>query len=223
MHDIDRTQLEIGDEEFESEYEYGEEFEAETFDGDEMTSPFSEDEEMELAAELLEIADEYELDQFLGKLIKRAKRGIARVVPPSVTRNLGGYLKGAVKKALPGVATAMGRALGGPAGGAVAGKIAPMAGRFFGLELEGLTIEDQEYEVARRLVRFAGAAAQQAAATSADGTTPAAAQEAVASAARKHAPGFLRRGASPSGMASSGQSRSGRWIRRGRKIVLLGI
>ena len=118
---------------------------------------------------------------------------------------------------------AVGSAIGGPAGGALAGKIAPVAGRIFGLELEGLTVEDQEYEVARRLVRFAGAATQQAASTPANGASPVPAQAAVASAARKHAPGFLRGGVSSSVRPSSGQSRSGRWIRRGRKIIIMGI
>ncbi len=34
-------------------------------------------------------------------------------------------------------------------------KLASAAGRMFGLELEGLSVEDREFEVARRLVRFA--------------------------------------------------------------------
>jgi hypothetical protein len=223
MHDIDRTQLEIGDQEFDSEFEYEDEFDAETYDEAEAESPFSEDEEMELAAELLEVTDEYELDQFLGKLIRRAGRAVGRVVPPSVMRTVGGYLKGAAKRALPGIAKRVGMAIGGPAGGAIAGRLAPLAGRFFGLELEGLSVEDQEYEVARRLVRFAGTAAQQSAMTPAAGSAQTVAQRAVASAAQKHAPGFLRGSAVTSPVMSPIRGRSGKWIRRGRKIVILGL
>jgi hypothetical protein len=223
MHDIDRTQLEIGDQEFESEYEFEDEFESETYDETEAESAFSEDEEMELAAELLEVNDEYELDQFLGKLFRRARRAVGRIVPPSVMRTVGGYLKGAVKRALPGVARRVGMAIGGPAGGAIAGRLAPLAGRFFGLELEGLSAEDQEYEVARRMVRFAGAAAQQAAMTPAAGSAQTVAQSAVASAAKRHAPGFLRGSAASSSVLSPSRGRSGKWVRRGRKIVILGV
>lgn len=222
MHDIDRTQLEIGDQELESEFEYEEEFDPESYDEDYTESPFSEDEEMELAAELLQVSDEYELDQFLGKIISKAKRAIGRVLPPSVMRTVGGYLKGAVKRALPGVARRIGMAVGGPAGGVLAGRLAPLAGRFFGLELEGLSPEDQEYEVARRMVRFAGAAAQQAAATPGVATPQTAAKQAVALAAQKHAPGFLRGSSIASAATSSVRGRSGKWIRRGRKIIILG-
>ena len=46
-----------------------------------LESPFTEAEEMELAAELLEITSEEELDQFLGKLLKGAWRGIRESDP----------------------------------------------------------------------------------------------------------------------------------------------
>jgi hypothetical protein len=225
MHDIDRTQLEIGAEEFESDYEFEDEYENEAYDASEAESPFSEAEEMELAAELLEVTDEHELDQFLGgflkKVTKKIGQKVGRFIPPAVLQNVGGYLKGAVKKALPGLATAVGTAIGGPAGGALAGKFAPLAGTIFGLELEGLSGEDQEYEVARHLVRFGGAAAQEAAMMPANGTAQATAQKAVALAAQRHAPGLIRAGnGSPS--RSSARAQSGRWIRRGGKIIILG-
>lgn len=220
MHDIDRVQLETGMDEMESEFEFADEFETDggEFEGGE--SPFTEAQEMELAAELLEIGDEFELDQFLGKLIRKARQVVGRAIPPSILRPLGGLLKGAVKKALPGVASTIGSAIGGPAGGAIAGRIAPMASRLFGLELEGMSGEDQEFEVARRLVRFAGSAAQQANGSAPNGASPAA-QQAVVGAARQHAPGFLVGGSAP--QAGAMRRRSGRWVRRGRKIIILGL
>ncbi|MEJ5199355.1 MAG: hypothetical protein WHX53_10565, partial [Anaerolineae bacterium] len=41
-------------------------------------SPFSEVEEMELAAQLLEVTDEAELDQFIGKLFRKAAGAVGR-------------------------------------------------------------------------------------------------------------------------------------------------
>ena len=121
MHDIDRTQLEMGweadlhgtgedeygDYEFEMEaydemYEYGDyeyvpELYGETYDEaydevyDEMgfEDALDEADEMELAAELLEVMDEDELDQFLGKMFNTIKRKARKVVPKSVRRALG--------------------------------------------------------------------------------------------------------------------------------------
>ena len=42
-------------------------------------------------------------------------------------------------------------------------KLASAAGSMFGLELEGLSYEDQEFEVAKQVVRLGGAAANIAA------------------------------------------------------------
>lgn len=222
MHDLDRTQLETDSDEFESDDEFEDEYETGEYEADETGSPFSEAEELELAAELLEVTDEYELEQFLGSLINRVRRTVGRVLPPSIRRSLGGFLKGAVRKALPGLARTVGTALGGPAGAAIAGRIAPMAGRFFGLELEGLSTEDQEYEVARRLVRLAGSATQQAATAAPTASPQTVAQQALALAAQQHAPGFLRGVTSGSPSVGSVRGHSGRWIRRGRRIILLG-
>lgn len=213
MHDIDRTQME-----YEPEVDA---FEADTFEfteeaalisDTEAESPFSEEEEMELASDLLEITDEAELDQFLGKLIKGAWRGVKKFAGSPVGRALGGILKGAAKKALPIV----GGALGGPAGAALASK----AGSLFGLELEGLSPEDKEFEVARRYVRFAGEAAKKAALAPPAVDPQSAAKAAVTAAARRHAPGLLPQPAPP---AVGITGLSGRWIRRGRKIILLGV
>ncbi len=67
------------------------------------------------------------------------------------------------KRALPLAGRAAGTFLGGPVGGAIGGKLASAAGKAFGLELEGLSPEDQEFEVAKRFVRFAGEATKKAA------------------------------------------------------------
>ncbi len=220
MHDIDRTQLESEFDALEADqFEFVEET---GFSGDtETTSPFDEIEEMELASQFLEITDEAELDQFLGNLIKKAGRAAGRFVKSPVGRQLGGILKGAAKQALPILGKAVGTYFGGPAGAAIGGQLASAAGRAFGLELEGLSPEDQEFEVARQYVRFAGAAAKKAALTPPTVPPQTAARTAVVAAAQQHAPGLIRGAGTATPMAAD-LGRSGRWIRRGRKIILLG-
>lgn len=210
MHNIDRTQLESGYEAFESDFEFG--FETDT------ESPFNEADEMELAADLLGVTTEAELDQFLGGLIKKAAGAVGRFIKSPTGKALGGILKGAAKQALPILGKAAGGFLGGPAGAALGGQLAGMASKTFGLELEGLSQEDQEFEVARQFVKFAGSAAKNAALAS-PATPPAtAATTAATAAAQRFAPGLVGGAA-----AAIGGGRSGRWIRRGRKIILYGV
>jgi hypothetical protein len=78
---------------------------------------FSEAELMELAAGLLEVSDEAELDRFLGSLIKKAGQAIGKVVQSPVGKAIGGVLKGVAKQALPIAGTALGTYFGGPPGG----------------------------------------------------------------------------------------------------------
>ena len=126
-------------------------------------SPFDEVQELDLAGSLLEITDEQELDQFLGGLIRKAARAAGAVLPGPAAQIVGGLLQGAVKKTLPTLATSLGQRIGGATGANIAGRLASQAGQVFGLELEGMSQEDQEFELARRFVRFAGAAARRAA------------------------------------------------------------
>src|SRR5205809_1316626 len=160
MHDIDRTMPEIEPEmdEFETdEFETDEfEFEGET----DLESPFEEFEEMEYAAELLSIQSEEELDQFLGNLIKRAGRGLSKIARGP----LGGLLKGLAKKALPFVGGALGSFIPIPGVGTMIGKsIGTAAANLFEVNLEGMSQEEQEFDVAQRFVRMAGAALANAA------------------------------------------------------------
>jgi uncharacterized protein (DUF697 family) len=234
MHDIDRTladteyepEMEAYEADYEGEWEgaYDEEeeygYESEYDEGE---GVFDEAEEMELAAELLSVSDDAELEFFLGSLIKKVGRKVRRAVKSKTGRALGRILKGAARKALPIVGGAVGTAFGGPAGAAIGSRLASAGGRLFGLELEGLSSEDQEFEVARRVVRLAGDAAKNAAVQPATGSAVTDAKVAVVKAAKKHAPGLLGPSRAPMPMAGGLSGRSGRWIRRGRKIVLMGV
>jgi len=247
VHDLDRTldasesEFEYGGDfeaaDFDPEYEFEEEYEAADFDpeyefdeeyeavgGYDTEGVFDEAEEMELAAELLTVSSDEELEYFLGKLIKKAGQKIRKFAKSSTGRALGGILKGAARKALPILGRAAGTALGGPVGGALGGRLAKLAGRkVFGLELEGLSPEDQEFEVAKRFVRFAGEAAKNAAKTSRSMAPMSAAKVAAKAAAHKHAPGLVGARRPGSSASVGGRQRSGRWIRRGRRIVLMGV
>ena len=73
------------------------------------------------------------------------------------------------------------------------GDLAQQAGSLLGLELEGLSPPDQEFETARQLVRFAGSAYRHAAWAPRNMSPSAAARSAAARAARRYAPGLWRR------------------------------
>jgi hypothetical protein len=234
MYDPETYDGEMELDQYEGEYEgeYDPEYDGEMEQEggyDESEAAFSAAEEMELAAELLTVSDEAELEQFLGKLIKKAWSGVKKFAGSPTGRALGGLLKGAAKKALPVVGRAVGSYIGGPAGGAAGARLASSAGRIFGLEFEGMSPEDMEFETARRFVRFAGSAAQKA--TTAPRSTPPVkiAKAALTAAARAHAPGLLRPGILPSGAGrplashpSRFRRRTGRWIRRGTNLIVLG-
>jgi hypothetical protein len=213
------------------------------------TGPLTEAEEMEYATRLLEITHEAELEQFLGGLIRRVGRAVGGAVRSPVFRALGGVLRPIAGAALPVLGTAVGGFFGGPLGSAAGGRLASAAGRLFGLELEGLSHEDREYEVARRFVRLAAASAQSAMTAPPTGDPNAVARAAVLRASRRLAPGLrvapqcpvcatvLTPGADgvavgvtaddtrPPGVdyTLGGMARKGTWFRRGRRIVLLGV
>jgi hypothetical protein len=226
MHDIDRSFMEYTPET--GAYEQ-EQFEfAETPWAGETGEVFGETEVMELAAELLEVTNEEELNHFLGSLMKRAAGAVGSALKSPVGQALGGVLKGAAKKALPMVGSAVGGYFGGAAGAKLGGKLASSAGQMFGLETEGLSHEDEAFEVAKQYVRFAGDAVKNAAAAPA-GDPRSVAQAAAAQAAQRLAPGLLpgaggqARPGAPAALAGAAGGRSGRWVRRGNRIILYGV
>jgi hypothetical protein len=215
MHDIDRTQLEF------QPYPPAAPAFRETMSEEVgmLESPLTEAQEIELASEFLEISTEQELDQFLGNVMKSVGGAVGRFASSDTGRALGGILKGAARQALPVVGRAVGQWIQPDGGGAIGANIASQAGRLFGLELEGLSSEDREYEVARQFVRFAGAAAKQAGVARPTASPIEAARSAAITAATTFAPGLLPR---LQGRSSLAWPRSGRWIRRGKTIVLFG-
>lgn len=229
MHDIDRTQMEYTSElpGFQSEqFEYGEygEYGESEWTGETLgESVLSEADEVQLAGELLAVTNEAELDRFLGDFIKKVGSVAGKVIRSPIGQAVGGVLKGVAKKALPLAGGAIGGYFGGPLGAKIGSGLASAAGSALGLEAEALEQEDREFEGARQFVRVAADTVKKAAAAPANMDPRAAAQAAAIAAAKKFAPGLVGAAAGPIAGAMTGRGQSGRWLRRGTKIVLFGV
>lgn len=226
MHDLDRTLNE-----FETEFGFGAgEFEYEA-DGQgewlgESDGEMDEAEVAALAAELLEVQDEAELDQFLGKLIKRGLGAAKQLAASPTGQALGGIMKKAAGDALPVIGQGIGGRFFGQAGADAGARIGNWARGKLGWELEGGDPE-MEFEVAQQLVKTTVQAARTAAQLPA-GPPVAVARRAAVQAAQQVAPQLVRTVASASSGAGTavgpaGGAQSGRWVRKGSCIMLLGI
>ncbi|MDM0106073.1 hypothetical protein QTH97_14105 [Variovorax sp. J22R24] len=159
-----------------------------------------------LAAELLNAASGQHLSTTLGRMV-RAHAPRDAVAPAAA--ELVSLLRTAARQSLPLVAGATARQ---------AGTTYKRMGRFFGIELEGLSPEDQEFELARRFAQLTREAAHQLAMAPAGLSPAAAARWAARRAARRFAPGWAQvldaPGAAPSASA-------GRWARHGACVTVL--
>ena len=176
---------------------------------------FSEEEEMQLAMELLEVASEEELEQFLGNVFKSVWKGVKKVgsTIAKVAKPLGGALKAVAKTALPFVGGALGSMIPIPGVGTALGSaLGRAASNALELEMENAAPADRELELARRFVRIAGQAARLAG--DSDGSTRAV-ESALTRALHQQLPHFR----SP---APQQEEESGRWRRRGNRIVVMG-
>jgi hypothetical protein len=147
---------------------------------------------VELAAELLDVTNEAELEGFLRRVVAAAARGVGGRLPAATGRGLVAVLKRTAERTLPTVATLVGDSIGGTAGPSAAAT----ATRVYGLELEGMSAEDRDYEIARQFLRFAQAAAARAVTAPAP-ASPATVAAAVEGASREFAPGLGPAGGGP--------------------------
>jgi malonyl CoA-acyl carrier protein transacylase len=183
---------------------------------------FSQDDELELASEFLEVANEQQLDEFIGRLIEKAGQALNETVEPPLEQDLGDILRSVAKVALPIVGGALGTFVGGPAGGALGSSLASAAGHAFGLELEGLSPEDSEFEASKQFIKLAGATVENALEADPYADPANTAYRAAVEAARVHAPGLIKTG-ERSPYIHRKHRRSGRWVRHHGKIILLGV
>ncbi len=176
---------------------------------------FTEAEEIALAAELLSVSNEAELEQFLGNLwsgIKKVGSVVGQAVKP-----FGGVLRAVAKTALPFVGGALGSFIPIPGvGTAVGTALGSALSSALELEYGEMELEDREFEMARSFVRIAGTAAQEFEQPANEASMTAAVQAALASAAQQHLRHFrpqATRAAAPM---------SGRWLRQGKTLVVVG-
>ena len=137
-------------------------------------APAAERVPLEAAADLLAHAGGPGLHGWLRGLLRHAAQGGLR---PDVAAALASLLARAARSLLPTAAVDVHTP-------------AAHASRVFGVELEGLSPEDQEFETARRFVAFALDAARHAADPALAGPGPALADHAFMRAARRRAPGW---------------------------------
>ncbi|MGX9726187.1 MAG: hypothetical protein ACTFAK_02335 [Candidatus Electronema sp. VV] len=199
----DHEQLEADEFEFEDAELYEAESESESLFC--KNGEMCEAQETELALELLEVSDAAEFEAFLGNLMQKAVQAGKGILATKDMQAVGGHF-------------------GGATGAKWGGRIAGAAGKLFGLELEGLSGEDQEFEMAKGFVRFAGNTVRNMSGMAGSADPLAAAKQAASAAARVYAPGLLTAGKTRTvGGPSAPLPESGRWLRRGSKIVLYGV
>jgi len=213
-------------------------------------APLSEEQEVELAMELLGVQNEEEWEQFLGKMFKTIGRGLKKVgaVAAPLLKPLGGALKGVAKKALPFVGGALGSFIPIPGVGTALGTaLGSAVSQALEAEFNELEQDEAEFEMARRFVRVAADATQQALLNGANGDPRIVIRNALLAAAQAHVPGFnareleqeadleeaegyeaeageLEQESSYGGSyGGAGRPVYGRWMRRGRRIVLLDL
>ncbi len=161
--------------------------------------------QLALAAQLLEVGNRDDLQQFLqsmiervgasdkqvnnqGALVERLTQAAHLIIPQTTSLGARNRLQGHKKHNY-------------------------VAAHILGLELEGLSPEDQEFELAKGFVRFAGEAIKNPA------TDPSAA---IQQAAQRYAPGLLHalaRSPKPQTMLPH-QGQSGRWYRQDGRIIV---
>lgn len=219
MHDIDRNQLEaleFGEFEFESEFE---------FPG-ELQEVFNEGEQMELAAELLEVRDEQELNHFLGDLIRKASGVLGKAVHSPLGQQLGGILKANAKnaalQAVPVVSDAIGSRVGGRLGASIAKGLTA-----FGTSAIGQSTKRSIRKTANSKGPSGSCSSPPIRSSTRRGASGAdprmVARSAIIKAAQSVAPGLLQAGAGANyAPRPGGRGQSGVWYRSGNRIVLQG-
>jgi uncharacterized protein (DUF697 family) len=173
--------------------------------------------------ELLAVSSEAEMDQFLGKIWKGIKK-VGSFVGKRILRPLGGALKAVAKKALPLVGGALGSFIPIPGvGTAIGSALGSAVSKALELEYGELNAEEAEFEMARRFVRIAATAAQQAASAPPEVDPVTAVNAALIAAARRHVPNAELSELEGTSSGAGALRSSGQWVRQGRSIVLHGV
>jgi hypothetical protein len=176
---------------------------------------FGESQELEWASRLLEVANEQQLDHFLHDMIREVGAAAGPAFHSSDAQAIAGVLKHAVHEVLPANVQRSAPAQAS-VGAQLGSSLSSEAGQVLGLELEGLSSEDREFEAVKQFVRFAGQTVQNAV-NAASGSDPHRnAHRAATDAAQTYAPGLFTESPHAPG-------NSGRWVACHDRIILFGV
>ncbi|RZL86736.1 MAG: hypothetical protein EOP82_29055 [Variovorax sp.] len=169
------------------------------------------------AAELLNVAGRSSLTALLGRLVRSTASASGHSIDDAVANELVKLLLVAARHAL--------RGLGAPGSTNVDPSLSfKHVARFFGIELEGLSPEDKEFELARRFVLLTTEAVRHAALAPKHLPPAAIARRAAARAARRYAPGWVSPHAQAPTLlaprASSSFAPPGRRVRHGAGVTV---
>lgn len=217
MYDLDDVQTEYDDYEYDDFDEFEDDFDEGEMDWDD---EFDDDEETELALELLSASDEEELGSILSRIVRPAIRlmrspGAREAVKRVILRGK----KFWAKKAWPVIKKY--------------GPWAPLPWDIYDIYRSSKKefdddADEMQLEIAKKTVRVIRTAAQKAAKAAQAGVPPkVAAVKAVKSAVKKHAPSLIKKemyyypryGRRYPGYR---RHRSGRWVKRGRNLIAYG-
>jgi hypothetical protein len=176
---------------------------------------FDESQELEWASRLLEASNEQQLDRSLHDMIREAGTVAGATLQPADQKAIAGVLKQAVREVLP---TNMhhGSPMQSSAGAQLGSGLSSMAGQVLGLELEGLSSEDREFEAVKQFVRFTGQTVKNALEAAPGADPHRTAHSAATDAAQIYAPGLFAEGPHVPGDR-------GRWVACHDRIVLFGL
>ena len=128
----------------------------------EAESLLSASQEAEFASQLMEVNSEAEMDELLGRIVNtigRAVQGVAGAANSRQGRALIEAVKPLARSALPAIGGAIGSAFAPGVGTQIGATFGSAASNLFEMEVPGQSEAEQQFEVARRVVRLTSAAA----------------------------------------------------------------
>ncbi|MDL9998319.1 hypothetical protein QTI24_06900 [Variovorax sp. J22P240] len=178
-----------------------------------------------LAYELMTVSDDAEMEEFLGKLmssVTRKFKKMRRAVLPRLLPILRGPAGDLLKRAMPLLGSALGSAVPG-AGTLLGGMAGRRLGQLLGGQMEDASDDEARVDLSRKLVSTVTDAVDRAVQDPRSGAEPvSAARDAFVGAMQDNLPAGVRR-ALARRKHSGAEAQSGRWVRRGRKIIVLGL